>query len=167
GPVSLDRKGNLYVSDHALEIQGNMRLLEFNKDLFPTDNSSVIFARDASKVFQNIATWEPAFDSQNHMVVGYNPYWSPNPGDHGRFPGVYSDPLSPVTAPDSLLNDYYSMPVSATFDDDDNLYVGDADRARVLIYKRPTLATSSPPPAQPKEKPYKPSGSGSPGQRVH
>ena len=30
-----------------------------------------------------------------------------------------------------------------------------------------TLAASSPPPAGSKEKPYKPSGSGSPGQRVH
>lgn len=155
GPVSLDRKGNLYVSDHALEIQGNMRLLEFNKDLFPTDNSSVIFGRDASKVFPNIATWEPAFDSQNRMVVGYNPYWSPNPGDHGRFPGIYNDPLSPIsTAPDNFLNDYYSMAVSATFDDNDNLYVGDLNRARVLIYKQPNLS-AAPASAPPKlSKPY-------------
>jgi hypothetical protein len=170
GAVSLDRLGNLYVSDHSLEIQGNMRLLEFNKDLFPTDTGQVIFARDASKIFPNIATWEPAFDSQNHMVVGYNPYWSANPGDHGRFPGVYYDPLSPSTAPDNFLNDYYSMPVSATFDDNDNLYVGDGDRSRILIYKRPTINGSAPPPTTskpPSSKPSSGSGSGSKGQRVH
>ncbi|MFL5734881.1 MAG: hypothetical protein ACJ78Q_17125 [Chloroflexia bacterium] len=167
GSVSLDRQGNLYVSDHSLEIQGNMRLLVFSKNLFPAYPSRVIFAPDATKIFPNIATWEPAFDSQNHMVVGYNPYWTPNPGDHGRFPGIYNDPLSSSTAPDGFLNDYYSMAISATFDDDDNLYIGDGDRSRVLIYERPTINGSAPPPPTDKAPTYKPKGSGSRNQSVH
>lgn len=146
GSLSLDRLGNLYVSDHSLEIQGNMRLLEFSKELFPADTDRVIFAPAASKIFPDIATWEPAFDAQNRMVVGYNAYWTPNPGERGRFPGVYNNPLSPSTTPDAFLNDYHSMAFAATFDDRGNLYVGDLDRSRVLIYKDPFGAPTSPPP---------------------
>ena len=145
GSLSIDRLGNLYISDHSLEIQGNMRLLEFNKELFPADTDKVIFAQPASKIFPDIATWEPAFDSHNRMVVGYNPYWVANPGDHGRFPGVYNNPLGPSTTPDALLNDYYSMAIAATFDDHNNLYIGDLDRARVLVYSDPFGTPTSPP----------------------
>jgi hypothetical protein len=134
GSLSLDRAGNLYVSDSSLEIRGNMRLLEFN--IFPTNNTSVIYAPAASKIFPNIATWGTAFDSQNRMVVGYNAYHDVNP-QHGWFPGVYNDPLSASTAPDALLKDFYSLAFTATFDSSDNLYVGDGIRARVLIYKKP------------------------------
>ncbi|MFL5735504.1 MAG: fibronectin type III domain-containing protein [Chloroflexia bacterium] len=144
GSLSLDQLGNLYVSDHSLEIQGNMRLLEFNTSLFPTGNSQVIYAPPASKIFPDVATWEPAFDAQNRMVVGYNPYWDFNPGDRGRFPGVYNNPLSASTTPDALLSDYYSMAISAAFDDEGNLYVGDGDRSRVIIYKQPFATLPSP-----------------------
>lgn len=144
GGLSLDRFGNLYVSDHWLEISGNMRLLEFNKDLFPTDNTSVIYAPAASKIFPNIATWEPAFDSQNRMVIGFNPYWTANPSG-GWFPAVYSDPLSSSTTPNDFIKDYHSMAFSATFDSNDNLYIGDLNRSRVLIYKGPlNFATPTP-----------------------
>jgi hypothetical protein len=135
GGLATDNFGNLYVSDDSLESQGNMRLLEFNNNLFPTDNTSVIFATSASKIFPDIETWTPAFDSQNRMVTGYNPYWTSNPLG-GWFPGVYNNPLT-ATAPDSTLSDYYSMAFTATFDSNDNLYVGDLDRARLLIYDQP------------------------------
>jgi hypothetical protein len=143
GSLSLDRLGNLYVSDQSLEIRGNARLLEFNKDLFPANNATVIYAPAASKIFPNIATWEPAFNSLNQMVVGYNGY-GPNPGKAVRFPGVYPDPLGAATSPKSFLNDFYSIPFAATFDDNDNLYVGDGIRARVLIYKKPNLNYTCP-----------------------
>lgn len=141
GSLSLDRLGNLYVSDHSLEIQGNYRLLEFNSALFPTNNVSVIYAPPASKIFPEIATWQPAFDSQNRMVVGYNPYkdnnLDANPNG-GWFPGIYNDPLSGDSfLPNAHLNDYYSMAFSAVFDSNDNLYVSDLNRSRVLIYKSP------------------------------
>ncbi|MEX0616989.1 MAG: DNRLRE domain-containing protein [Candidatus Woykebacteria bacterium] len=138
GALALDRLGNLFVSDHSLEVQGNFRLLVFNKDLFPTNNTSVLFAVAASKIFPDVATWKPAFDSKNQMVVGYNAYHAGSIGSpNHRFVGIYRDPLGASTAPDGSLKDFYSMAFSATFDENDNLYVADLNRGRVLIYKRP------------------------------
>lgn len=151
GALSLDKLGNLYVSDHSLEIRGNARLLEFNKQLFPENNTQVIYAPAASKIFPDIATWEPAFNSKNQMVVGFNPYWTANAEANpngGWFPGMFSNPLaSGVLVPDKFLKDYHSMAFAATFDDEDNLYVGDLNRGRVLIYKKPFGEQSSPSPS--------------------
>src|SRR6266404_802811 len=44
GSVVLDPKGNLYVSDDALEGMGNFRLLEYDVGLFPEDLVSAIIA---------------------------------------------------------------------------------------------------------------------------
>ncbi len=158
GALSIDRFGNLYVSDHGLEVNGNLRLLVFSPTAIPSTNSEAIFAPFASKIFvrsavgrHNLwadpqgrgavfgerdltltsATWEVAFDSTNRMVTGYNAYVGP------RFVGVYDDPLGPATLPDAFLNDFGSMPFAVAFDDDDNLYVGDINRARVLVYRNP------------------------------
>ena len=159
GALSLDRFGNLYVSDHALEIDGNRRLLIYPANRLPSDNSTTIFAVRATKVFEehgrrgdnlvvsdyeprrvidnsgrgplDAATWEPAFDSTNRMVVGYNMYTS------GRFAGVYDDPLGSGTQPDIYLRDLWSMAYSATFDENDNLYMSDINRGRVLVYRDP------------------------------
>lgn len=136
GALSIDRLGNLYVSDSALEAIGNWRLLIFPASLFPSNPAAPIFAPVASKTFPYLntqpgITWEPAFDSANRMAVGYNGYLG------GRFVGVYQDPLGPATNPDTYLNDYWSMPYAATFDQDDNLYIGDLNRSRVLIYRKP------------------------------
>ncbi|MXY22703.1 MAG: tetratricopeptide repeat protein [Dehalococcoidia bacterium] len=158
GALSIDRLGNLYVSDHSLEEDGNHRLLIFHAGTLPATNSAAIFGPAAAKIFtrsaggvsnfwadrwetdirvpyRNIdmsaATWEPAFDSSNRMVVGYNSYLA------GRFVGVYDDPLGEETLPTSYLYDFSSMPYTAAFDDDDNLYVGDINRGRVLVYHNP------------------------------
>ncbi|MGQ9585843.1 MAG: hypothetical protein ACUVXG_10650 [Anaerolineae bacterium] len=136
GALSLDQFGNLYVSDHTLEVLGNWRLLIFDHTLFPPTIATPIFAPPATKVFpfrdnQPAITWEPAFDSTNRMIVGYNGYLG------GRFVGVYDDPLGPDTNPTTYLKDYGSMPFSAAFDVDGNLYVGDLNRSRVLIYWNP------------------------------
>lgn len=143
GQLALDRLGNLFVSDHSLEIQGNMRMLEFPASSIPSGNGAVLYAPGAGKIFPSAATWQPAFDSHNRMVVGYNPYGpGPNP-DGGWFPGVFLDPLTGKTTPDAYLRDYFSMAYSAVFDAGDNLYIADLDRNRVLIYKTPFLASSS------------------------
>ncbi len=136
GALSLDRQGNLFVSDHGPEAEGNFRLLRFAASLFPAGNSTPLFAVPASKVFpygsgQPAVTFEPAFDSGNRMVVGYNPYVA------GRFVGVYNDPAGPQTDPDTYLNDFASWPTAMTFDANDNLYIGDGNRSRVLIYRKP------------------------------
>ena len=159
GALSLDRFGNLYVSDHALEIDGNRRLLIFPAERLPSNNSSMLFAVGANKVFEKhgrpglslvvddyepyaiidhttrapleAATWEPAFDSMNRMVVGYNMYAG------GRFAGVYNNPLGRSTEPDAYLHDLWSMAYAATFDNQDNLYMSDINRGRVLVYRNP------------------------------
>ena len=176
GALSIDRFGNLYVSDHGLEVNGNLRLLVFSPPAIPSTNSEAIFAPFASKIFVRsavgrhslwadpqgrgavfgerdltlaAATWEVAFDSTNRMVAGYNAYVGP------RFVGVYDDPLGPDTLPNAFLNDFGSMSFTAAFDDNDNLYVGDINRGRVLVYHnpfdnppaaaQPTPVTASPP----------------------
>ena len=132
GALSLDRFGNLYVSDHSLEVEGNYRLLIFDKSLFPLTNPEIIFDPSATKIFPKpTMTFEPAFDSTNRMVVGYNGY------SGRRFAGVYDDPLGSDTTPTTSLNDYGSMYYSATFDRYDNLYITDSNRTRVLIYWNP------------------------------
>ena len=148
GPLSIDHLGNLWVSDHSLENEGNWRLLEFNSSLFPTNNTSVIYAPAASKIFPSTAAWEPTFDSQNHMVVGYN-YQGPRTTDYSvSFPGFYSNPLGASTTADGYLKDFTSNAFAATFDSSDNLYMADLNRARVLVYKNPfNTGVPSPSPA--------------------
>ena len=136
GALSLDRLGNLFVSDHGPEAEGNWRLLRFASSLFPANNTSVLFAVPATKIFpweggQPAITFEPAFDSSNRMVVGYNTIRD------GNFVGVYNDPAGPETNPDTYLNDFATWSAAATFDADDNLYIGEGNRSRVLIYRRP------------------------------
>jgi hypothetical protein len=136
GALALDRFGNLYVSDHAAEVEGNWRLLRFAAALFPPAITTPIFAPSATKIFpykntQPAITFTPAFDSDNRMVVGYNPYLG------GRFVGIYDDPLGPVTNPNAYLKDFYSWPQAVTFDAMNNLYIGDGNRGRVLIYWGP------------------------------
>lgn len=146
GALSIDKSGNLYVSDHSLEVEGNWRLLMFSASTFSTNNASLLFNPAATKEFpraggQTHATWEPAFDSQNHMVVGYNGYAG------GRFVGYYLNPTDPnKKQPDGYFKDYYSMPFGATFDAGDNLYITDINRPRVMIYKNP-FNTSVPTPS--------------------
>ena len=179
GALTIDRFGNLFVSDHALEIDGNLRLLVFSAESTPVTITKSIFAPPATKVFERAAvgatnlwadpwepgaimrqherglwagfwaaaTWEPAFDSTNRMVVGYNAYLSP------RFVGVYDDPLGPDELPNTFLYDFGSMPYTATFDDNDNLYVGDINRGRVLVYYNPF---NNPPPPPTKVPPPRP-----------
>ena len=143
GAVVLDPKGNVWVSDHALEVEGNHRLLEWDGRLFRGRRDSPRLSVPASRVFGTNGSFEepscqdplcgpfaPAFSARGHMVVGLN-------GIIGsRFPLLYGDPLA-NDRPDGALNDFHSMAYAATFDEDDNLYVADLNRDRVFIYFRP------------------------------
>ena len=168
GALSIDNVGNLYVSDHSLLTDGNRRLLIFASELIPTTNASTIFAPTATKnivvssaggarvlsgpfeldvLIRNVntylgeprtAVWEPAFDSKNRMVVGYNSYLGP------RRVGYYDEPLGPSNYPTNYLYDFTSMPYSAVFDDNDNLYIGNLNRGAVFVYWNPF---GNPPPS--------------------
>ncbi len=72
------------------------------------------------------------------MVVGMNGYTG------SRFPQILKNPLTQDN-PSGQLMDYGSMPYSATFDDQNNLYVTDLDRSRILIYLCPFSAPSATP----------------------
>jgi DNA-binding beta-propeller fold protein YncE len=143
GAVVLDHHGNVWVSDNALEVQGNRRLLEYDASLFRGRRATARFAPPATRVFGTggsftspgcqdalCGPWEPAFSSRGQMVVGLNGIFGQ------RFPIFYNDPLRSAT-PSGALNDFGSMPYAATFDRDDNLYVTDLNRDRVFVYRRP------------------------------
>jgi sugar lactone lactonase YvrE len=153
GALSLDRNGNLYVSDHFIEFEGNMRLLMFAASTFPGSPSTVLYAPPATKEFPRtnsfgpaMATFEPAFDSTNRMVVGFNPY------TNERFVQYYNNPTALVNGqasdpsyatPSGQLQDFTSWPVAVSFDSSSNLYVYDANRGRVNFYATPFGAASS------------------------
>jgi len=151
GALAFDNAGNLYVADHNLEFDGNLRLLEFDANTIPALPPSAVFGILASQVFGRNGSftepncssiwedpmcgpWEPTFDSQGRMVIGFNGYLGP------RFPMVYQDPLT-NPLPIAALSDLHSMPLSARFDQFDNLYILDHNRMRILIYRNRTVET--------------------------
>ena len=152
GNVTLDPLGNVYVSDDSLEADGNFRLLEFDASVFPENPPTALFGIPATRVFGRngsftdpncelfsqvynfhlaCAPLEPAFTSDGQMVVGMNGYTG------SRFPLVYKTPLV-SDQPDTYLNDFSSYGgYSAVFDSNNDLYIADLDRARVLVYRQP------------------------------
>lgn len=148
GMLSLDKFGNLFVSDHRYETAGNKRLLMFASSSISGSRTMTLYAPNAAKEFPKFerysnsssATFEPAFDSTNRMVVGYNPY------SDVRFMGYYNNPtrVNPnnisdydYAVPNGYLKDFSNWVVAATFDKNDNLYAYDANRGQVRIYKKP------------------------------
>lgn len=131
-----DNRFNLYISDYYLENEGSGFLYVFDKDLFPLDSGHLMTydTSNANKKF-SVAGWEPAFNSQNKMVIGF-----PIAFGRSRFPFIYGD----ITTQSELVNfnrvmDYHSQAFSIKFDYEDNLYITDLNRGRVLIYKKPSL----------------------------
>lgn len=153
--LTIDKLGNLYVSDHFLEASGNLRLLMFAPSLFTNIGSTPLYAPLATKEFpkfknsspQSHALFEVAFSSANRMVGGYNPYGGSRFVDYYDNPESFnvsnpSDPASSV--PVGRLNDFYGWATGSTFDSNDNLYILDANRGKVMIYKQPFGAPISP-----------------------
>ena len=150
GPMAFDRRGNLFVSDHNLETSGNWRLLEFEAAALPLQPTTPVFAIPASRVYGRHGSftepncplddplcgpWEPVFYPNNDMVLGFNGYLGPH------FPQVYHDPLTNAL-PYTALKDFYSHAYSARLDANNNLYVVDLTRSRVLIYKAASYTIS-------------------------
>ena len=140
GHISLDASGNLYVTDHSLEVRGNFRLLRFDANLFPDLPTQMVFGISASRVYgptksftqgycisEYCGPWEAAFDLYGRMYLGFNGYTG------SPFPHYYEDPQNELF-PSGRLNDYFSMAFSTFVDQENNLYIGDLNRGRVLIY---------------------------------
>ena len=143
GALAFDGSGNLFLADNSLEFAGNLRMLEFDLKTLPDKPAAAVFGISASRVFGRNGSftepncvagdpmcgpWEPAFNSENQMVVGMNGYFG------YPFPQIYQDPLN-NPYPVAQLSDYFSHGYSARFDQFDNLYMIDEARSRVLIYK--------------------------------
>ena len=148
GALRLDHHGNLYVSDHSLEVAGNTRILRFNSASIQNSSGTPLFDIPASAVYGTAGRfdanscanpegichpWEPAFKSDDSvMVVGLNGQAS------FRFPIILSNPLVGDTPAGHLL-DYTNHGYAADFDDQDNLYMADLTKMRVMIYLNPFL----------------------------
>ncbi|MBU1127220.1 hypothetical protein KKF11_02650, partial [Patescibacteria group bacterium] len=156
GLIKLDNFGNLYVSDNSIETRGNKRLMIYSSNSFPTGNTTTIFGVEAIKIIDRIEPLQPAFDSQNHMVVGFNPFRNrldagladcPETFGAGacHFTAIYQNVLGDSISPDGYLNDFFIHPYVAAFDENDNLYIGDMNRARVLVYNQPFFSGDNPP----------------------
>ncbi|HLO33767.1 MAG TPA: hypothetical protein VK249_31755 [Anaerolineales bacterium] len=143
GGLTLDRRGNLFVSDHNLEVAGNWRLLEYDVANLPISQTTALFDIPASRVYGRngsftepncvnndplCGSWEPVFDSNNQMIIGFNGYLGT------KFPQIYNDPLA-NSLPYNSLKDFFSHAYSARLDSLNNLYVLDLTRNRVLIYR--------------------------------
>jgi sugar lactone lactonase YvrE len=142
GGLTFDPAGNLFVSDHTLELAGNWRLLEFDASALPDAPASTVYAIPATRVFGRggsftssscvgndpiCGPWEVAFDSNARMYIGFNGYLGP------RFTFVYQDLMNNPLAFASL-DDYYSHPYSIRYACGD-VSVLDKTRNRVLIYR--------------------------------
>jgi len=147
GSVSLDPSGNVYVSDAALEVRGNKRLMIWNSNRLPNNNSQTIYGLPSDKIVLNGAgPLQVAFDSAGHGVVGYNSYQykAKFNSRHSLNSISYALGFFKITGE---FNEYFVMPYSLDFDENDNLYALDLNRFRVLFYKRPffpDLIESSP-----------------------
>ncbi|GIW44427.1 MAG: hypothetical protein KatS3mg077_1709 [Candidatus Binatia bacterium] len=153
GSVSLDPSGNLWVSDHGLEVAGNHRMLVFHASSIPERPARAAFGLPADRVLGTAGNFsgpscvgpdgicgpfEAAFTWQGQMALGMNSYIG------SRFVLLYPDPLgTPVPTP---LRDFESMPYAATFDRNGNLYVASLNRSRVLVYLNPLSIPTAPPP---------------------
>ena len=147
GAVRMDHQGDLYVSDTTIELTGNYRMLRWDAGQLPNNNSTCLYGISAAAVYGTngnfnssnpadtangmAAPFEPGFLSDDSvMVCGMNPYMG------SRFPIVFNNPRAgdhPVTH----LSDFGSLPYASTFDAQDNLYVVDSNRSRVMIYYAP------------------------------
>ena len=59
GALSIDRRGNLFVSDHTLEVNGNRRLLVFSAESTPVTNSETIFGPPRGEVLHSLGLASP------------------------------------------------------------------------------------------------------------
>lgn len=137
GKISIDREGNLWVADHALEDAGNKRMLMWRAADIPVNNTSVVFDIPAYKEIDTVsgnraAAFDMAFNSDNVMVVVFNGM------DGIHHAAVYLDPTAAgdgPNTPDFYTKEWGSELYGACFDSHDNLYVSDLMRARVLVYR--------------------------------
>jgi hypothetical protein len=152
--ITFDPSGNLYVADSSGEGGTNRRVLIFAGELFPDPLEHVLYAVPATKVLGTCGNFDVpgcvdetcgpenvALDRYSHMVAGMGPY---NPNVE-RFSLLYFDPDG-SGRPQMALGDYMANPLFNHFDAQGNLYIGDYNWSRVLIWRKPMLYLGRPAP---------------------
>ena len=148
--VDISPKGEVLISDNGGEVGSDRRILIYDAKHFPDKPAKCLFADDIGDPDRVIGTGGrldiPGYDasikdpicspfglgisSKGTVVAGMNGY------SGQRFPLVYLDPKK-TTEPQMALGDFTAYPGACFIDKDDNVYVGDWDWSRVLIYRKP------------------------------
>lgn len=153
GQPSLDPQNNLFLQDNADAAQdgGTTRILRWNAGTIPDNPPQTLFNVLPDSVYGNgePGNFTPpacgptetactlraaAFAGDQIMVVG-----GANPYDGSRFPMVYLNKEANYQ-PQIALGDLMAFPSVSYVDPDGNLYLGDYDWQRVLVYKNPFSA---------------------------
>jgi len=146
--VDLSPKGELLISDNGGECGTDQRILIYDPSRFPSRPDKCLYADDIGDPDEVIGTggkldipgssspdpvcspFEVGISTRGTIVAGMNGYSAQ------RFPLVYLDPKK-STQPQMALGDFTAYPTTCFIDKDDNVYIGDYDWSRVLIYKKP------------------------------
>jgi len=161
--VRLDPDGNVWVIDKPAGADGmGTRLLRFDARDIPDRTDRTVFGIRAASVYgtggrfdagtavrsgseaeyENAAhPFLPAFDGKGRMALGTNPY------TNSRFGLVFLDHRVNARA-QLALGDVTGYTFDQMFDPEGNLYLGDWNWNRVLIYRTP-LENFAPGPARP------------------
>ena len=138
----------LLISDNGGECGTDQRILIYDAKRFPDNPDTCLFARDIGDPDSVIGTggrldipgssstdpicspFELGISAGGTIVAGMNGY------SGQRFPLVYLDSRR-TTLPQMALGDLTAYPTVCFIDEEGNVYVGDFDWCRVLIYKKP------------------------------
>jgi len=157
--LRVDAQGNLWVLDKPAGADGiGTRLLRFDAADIPDRPDKTVFGIAAKAVYGTAGRFDagtanrsggpadyengahpflPALDGRGRMVLGTNPY------GNSRFALAYLDWRRNIH-PQLALGDNTGYTFDALFDPEGNLYLGDWNWNRVLIYKAP-LGKFAPP----------------------
>ncbi len=160
---SVDANGNLFVQDNSTAGMdgGDTRVLRWNADTIPQHPPETLFGILPDSVYGAGApgNFTPTGSSCNFgetacklMAVSFHGDWlmaagGTNPYVGPRFPLVYLNRHAEFQ-PQFALGDLMSFPSVSHIDPEGNLYVGDYDWNRVLVYRQP-FAAFTPPPGTP------------------
>lgn len=151
--VKEDDEGNVWVVDRPLSQDGiGSRVLKFSATSIPNSPSALVSGIPASEVFGTNGSFTsatdcvndagchlymPILDGKGNFVAGANAY------NNTSIPLVYAN-YNQNKKPYAGLGDYSPFIHDGTFDPEGNLYVGDWNWNRVLIYKKPfSLSTQT------------------------
>ncbi|HEY5038554.1 MAG TPA: hypothetical protein VIJ93_05725, partial [bacterium] len=159
GAIAVDHHGDLYISDHSLEDMGNHRMLRYDLPAIQWHSATNALFTGQVNTETNYGIVRPAFvygtqgdfntrncSSSNGMCRPYEPAFTSTDdvmvvgmdGQHTneKLPVVFLDPRH-TDQPATTLDDYGPQSYADAFDSQDNLYVTENNRGRVLIYYQP------------------------------